>query len=494
MAPLTMASLSSLDPVVAVPGYDRGSVRAGIVHLGVGAFHRAHQALYLDRLMNDGKALDWGICGVGVLPGDARMRDALASQDCLYTLVEKSPDGSQQARVIGSIVEYLLAPDDPEAVVERMADPAIKIVSLTVTEGGYNFHAVTGEFQADDPGVVHDLEPGAAPKTSFGLVVEALDRRRQRGVPPFTVLSCDNIQGNGDAARRSFTAFARLKDPKLGEWVEQEVRFPNCMVDRITPVTTDDDRAALAERFGLEDNWPVVCEPFTQWVLEDKFSLGRPPVEDAGAQVVEDVEPYELMKLRLLNASHQGLCYLGYLAGYRLVHDVCQDPLFAEFLLAYMDREATPTLSAVPGIDLHAYKRQLVERFSNPQVRDTVARLCAESSDRIPKWLLPVIRYNLEHDSEIDRAVLVVAAWARYAEGVDEQGEPITIVDRLADTLNATAQTQRDDPLAFVRNRELFGDLVDQPGFTKPYLATLESLHSRGARATLESLVTSSVG
>jgi mannitol 2-dehydrogenase len=488
MAPLTMASLSSLDPVVAVPGYDRGTVSAGIVHLGVGAFHRAHQALYLDRLMNDGKALDWGICGVGVLPGDARMRDALASQDCLYTLVEKSPDGSQEARVIGSIVEYLLAPDDPEAVVERMADPAIKIVSLTVTEGGYNFHAVTGEFQADDPGVVHDLEPGAAPRTTFGLVVEALDRRRQRGVPPFTVLSCDNIQGNGDAARRSFTAFARLKDPKLGEWVEQEVRFPNCMVDRITPVTTDDDRAALQERFGLEDKWPVVCEPFTQWVLEDDFGLGRPPVEDAGAQVVADVEPYELMKLRLLNASHQGLCYLGYLAGYRLVHDVCQDPLFAEFLLAYMDREATPSLHDVPGIDLHAYKRKLIERFSNPQVRDTVARLCAESSDRIPKWLLPVIRHNLQHDGEIDRAVLVVAAWARYAEGVDEQGAPITIVDRLADTLKATAQTQRDDPLAFARNRELFGDLVDDERFASTYRRFLASLHEKGARATLEDL------
>jgi mannitol 2-dehydrogenase len=488
MTPLTMASLSSLDPVVAVPGYDRGTVSAGIVHLGVGAFHRAHQALYLDRLMNDGKALDWGIVGVGVLPGDARMRDALAAQDCLYTLVEKSPDGSQEARVIGSIVEYLLAPDDPEAVVERMADPAIRIVSLTVTEGGYNFHAVTGEFQADDPGVVHDLEPGAAPKTTFGLVVEALDRRRQRGIPPFTVLSCDNIQGNGDAARRSFTAFARLKDPKLGEWVEQEVRFPNCMVDRITPVTTDDDRAALAEKFGVEDRWPVVCEPFTQWVLEDSFSIGRPPVEDAGAQVVADVEPYELMKLRLLNASHQGLCYLGYLAGYRLVHDVCQDPLFAEFLLAYMDREATPTLHDVPGIDLHAYKRELVERFSNPQVRDTVARLCAESSDRIPKWLLPVIRHNLEHGGEIDRAVLVVAAWARYAEGVDEQGEPITIVDRLADTLKATAQTQRDDPLAFVRNRELFGDLVDDERFASTYQRFLASLHEKGARATLEDL------
>jgi mannitol 2-dehydrogenase len=489
MTLLNTASLHSLDPSVAVPQYDRGAVRAGIVHLGVGAFHRAHQALYLDRLMNAGKALDWGICGVGVLPGDSRMRDALAAQDCLYTLVEKSPDGSQSARVIGSIVEYLLAPDDPEAVIEKMAGEEIRIVSLTVTEGGYNFNAVTGEFQADDPAVVHDLAAGAAPSTSFGLVIEALARRRERGVPPFTVLSCDNIQGNGDAARRSFTTFARLRDAELGEWVEEHVRFPNCMVDRITPVTTDDDRAALAERFGVEDRWPVVCEPFSQWVLEDHFGDGRPPYEEAGVQVVDDVEPYELMKLRLLNASHQALCYLGYLAGYRLVHDVCQDQLFADFLLAYMDREATPTLQPVPGIDLDVYKRQLIERFSNPQVRDTVARLCAESSDRIPKWLLPVIRHNLKTDGEIDHAVLVVAAWARYAEGVDEEGRPIEVVDRLKDTLMANAARQQEDPLAFVRNRDLFGDLGDEERFTSTFRRYLASLHEHGARATLEGLV-----
>ena len=489
MTLLNTASLHSLDPSVAVPQYDRGAVRAGIVHLGVGAFHRAHQALYLDRLMNAGMALDWGICGVGVLPGDSRMRDALAAQDCLYTLVEKGPDGSQDARVIGSIVEYLLAPDDPEAVIEKMAGEEIRIVSLTVTEGGYNFNAVTGEFQADDPTVVHDLAPGATPSTSFGLVVEALARRRERGIPPFTVLSCDNIQGNGDAARRSFTTFARLRDAELGEWVEEHVRFPNCMVDRITPVTTDDDRAALAERFGVEDRWPVVCEPFSQWVLEDHFGDGRPPYEEAGVQVVDDVEPYELMKLRLLNASHQALCYLGYLAGYRLVHDVCQDQLFADFLLAYMDREATPTLQPVPGIDLDVYKRQLIERFSNPQVRDTVARLCAESSDRIPKWLLPVIRHNLKTDGEIDHAVLVVAAWARYAEGVDEEGQPIEVVDRLKDTLMANAARQKDDPLAFVGNRDLFGDLGDEERFTSTFGRYLASLHEHGARATLEGLV-----
>jgi mannitol 2-dehydrogenase len=491
---LNAASLASLHPSVAVPRYDRGAVRVGMVHIGVGAFHRAHQAMYLDRLMNEGKALDWGICGVGVLPGDRRMRDALVAQDFLYTLVEKSPDGSQNARVIGSIVDYLLAPDDPEAVVERMASEETRIVSLTVTEGGYNFNAVTGEFQADAPGVVHDLAPGATLTTTFGLVVEALVRRRERDLPPFTILSCDNIPGNGDAARRSFSAFARLRDEKLGDWVQQEVRFPNCMVDRITPVTTDADRAGLAESFGIQDRWPVVCEPFCQWVLEDRFALGRPPFEDVGVQVVEDVEPYELMKLRLLNASHQALCYFGYLAGYRLVHDVCQDQEFADFLLAYMDREATPTLLPVAGIDLRAYKRELIERFANPQVRDTVARLCAESSDRIPKWLLPVIRENLRTGGEIELSVAVIAAWARYAEGVDEQGEPIDVVDPLRDTLVPIARRQREDPLAFICNRQLFGDLVDDERFVSTYRRHLASLHEHGARTTLHGIVEEAKG
>jgi mannitol 2-dehydrogenase len=293
-------------------------------------------------------------------------------------------------------------------------------------------------------------------------------------------------------AREVFSAFARLRDPELGDWVENTVRFPNSMVDRITPVTTDEDRAQIAERFGVEDAWPVVCEPFTQWALEDNFSLGRPAFEAVGVQVVPDVEPYELMKLRLLNASHQGLCYFGYLAGYRLVHEVAQDPLFASFLLDYMNQEATPTLAPVPGIDLTAYKAQLIERFSNAAVRDTVARLCAESSDRIPKWLLPVVRENLAAGRPVTLSAAIVASWARYAEGVDEDGEPIQVVDRLADQLTAIAATQRDDPLSFIANRELFGDLVDQPEFTEPYLATLNSLHERGSRATLEDLVAAS--
>jgi mannitol 2-dehydrogenase len=486
--PLNTETLPALRDRVPAPAYDRSRLRTGIVHFGVGGFHRAHQAMYLDRLMNEGKALDWAICGVGVMAADRRMKEVLDAQDGLYTLVVKAPDATMQARVVGSIREYLFAPDDPEAVVEKMADEATRIVSLTVTEGGYNFNAVTGEFDPTNPDVVHDLQPGAAPRTTFGLITEALARRRDRGLPPFTIMSCDNIQGNGDAAKRSFVAYATLRDAELGRWIAREVRFPNSMVDRITPVTTDEDTAEVRRRFGVDDRWPVVCEPFTQWVLEDNFTMGRPPLEDAGVQLVGDVEPYELMKLRLLNASHQALCYLGYLAGYRLVHDVCQDPLFAGFLLGYMDREATPTLEPVPGIDLDEYKHNLIARFSNAGVRDTVARLCAESSDRIPKWLLPVIRHNLTGGGEIHRSVTVVAGWARYAEGVDEQGRPIDVVDRLKDVLTTNARRQHEEPLAFVANREVFGDLVDDERFVTAYRSALASLHDKGARATLEEL------
>ena len=488
MQPLTNATLAGLPAGLGKPSYDRSALTAGIVHFGVGGFHRAHQAMYLDQLMNSGLALDWAICGVGVLPGDARMKNVMDSQDCLYTLVVKNPDGTREGRVVGSIIEYLFAPDDPEAVIEKMASGEIRIVSLTVTEGGYNFHHVTGEFDAENPDVLHDLQPGAAPRTAFGLVTEALSRRRERGLAPFTIMSCDNIQGNGDVARKMFTSYAKLKDAALGAWIEENVRFPNSMVDRITPVTTDEDRQAIAKEFGVDDGWPVVCEPFEQWVLEDHFNLGRPPFEKAGVQLVEDVEPYELMKLRLLNASHQGMCYFGYLAGYRYAHEVAQDPLFARFLLGYMDQEATPTLQPVPGIDLDTYKRTLIERFSNEHVRDTLARLCAESSDRIPKWLLPVVRINLENGGEIRRSAAIVASWARYDEGTDEQGNPIDVVDRLRDTLVAAAVRQREDPLSFISNREVFGDLIDDERFVAAYSAALAGLHHRGAKETLRTL------
>lgn len=488
MVGINRHNLAALPEQVQRPSYDLDAVRVGIVHIGAGGFHRSHQAMYVDRLMNEGLALEWGICGVGLMPGDARMRDVMAEQDCLYALVLKGAGGVRDARVIGSLREYLFAPDDPNAVIERMTDPAVRIVSLTVTEGGYNVSQVTGQFDDAAPDVLHDLAHPDAPRTVFGLVIEALRRRRDRGTAPFTVMSCDNVQGNGDVARAAFAAFARLSDPDLGEWVEASIAFPNSMVDRITPVTADADRDELRERFGLDDGWPVVAEPFVQWVLEDHFPTGRPPFEAAGVQLVDDVEPYEQMKLRLLNSTHQGMCYFGHLMGYRFAHEAAADPLIADFLMGYMNLEATPTLRALPGVDLALYKRTLIERYRNPDVRDTLARLCADSSNRIPKWLLPVVRDQLSVGGRVTSAAAIVASWARYAEGIDEDGVPIDVVDQHKDALMARARMQAQSPTAFLEERGLFGTLIDQPAFVQEYVRALDSLRRDGAAATLAML------
>jgi mannitol 2-dehydrogenase len=488
MIRLNDASIASVRTGVATPKYDRSKVTTGIVHLGVGGFHRSHMAMALDDLMNQGEALDWGICGVGLMEFDRKMKDALQGQDCLYTLTLKHSDGRRESRIVGSINEYLFAPDDVETVLERLSQPSTKIVSLTITEGGYNFDRVTGEFDPESPAVAADLLPGSVPATAFGLVIEGLRRRRDRGIPPFTVLSCDNIQGNGDIAKKMFLAFAQLKDAVLANWIDENVAFPNSMVDRITPVTSAEDITEAAATIGLEDAWPVVAEPFFQWVIEDQFTLGRPNFDEVGAQFVGDVEPYELMKLRLLNASHQGLTYFGYLSGYRFAHEAVGDPAIAGFLMKYMDNEATPTLKPVPGIDLAAYKHMLIERFSNPEVRDTLARLCAESSDRIPKWLVPVIREQLATGGDVTRSAAIVASWARYAEGVDEQGNDIVVVDPLKDQLVPIAKSQRKDPLAFIKNESLFGDLAKNKTFSEKYLSALKSLFENGAHKTVQSL------
>jgi mannitol 2-dehydrogenase len=327
-----------------------------------------------------------------------------------------------------------------------------------------------------------------APRTVFGYVIEALRRRRERGVAPFTIMSCDNIQGNGDVARTAFSSFAALVDPELGEWVRTEVAFPNSMVDRITPVTTAEDIAEIRDHFGVDDAHPVVCEPFTQWVLEDSFATGRPPWEAAGVQLTDDVEPYELMKLRLLNGGHQALAYAGHLVGHTYVHDAVRDPMVGEFLLGYLTREAAPTLPTVPGIDVGDYIRSGVERFANPSIRDTIARLCVATSDRIPKFLLPVIDANLANGGEVARSAAVVACWARYAEGIDENGDPIDVQDPLRDELAALAKQQSDNPLAFIQNERIFGALAHNPEFTEHYRRTLESLHKNGARHTIRDL------
>lgn len=471
-----------------LPGYDRERVTAGIVHLGVGAFHRSHQAVYLDELLQSGACMEWGVCGVGVLPADVTMRDALNRQRCLYTVLSRG-SGRLEARVVGSLINYLFSPDDPEAVIQVLASARTVIVSLTVTEGGYYIDATSGEFDQYHPDLQHDLEHPGAPRTHLGLMLEALVRRRAAGVPPFTVLSCDNIQGNGSIARAALVGLATARDGDLGQWIDAEVAFPNSMVDRITPRTTDFDRQEVEEQFGIRDAWPVTCEPFRQWVIEDTFPLGRPKLEAVGVQFVPDVYPYELMKLRLLNASHQTLGYFGFLCGYEYVHEACADPLFRSLLLRYMEREATPTLLPVPGVDLETYRETVVDRFANPAIRDTIARMCLESSTTIPTFVLPVIREQLAMGGEIRHAVAVVASWARYAEGVDEQGNAIDVVDRRAGELMLRARRQRQDATAFIRDNPLFDGLDTDQRFVDAFTRTLRSLHRVGTRCTLKDLV-----
>jgi mannitol 2-dehydrogenase len=462
---LSNATLAKL-PIEA-PSYERGSVTVGIAHIGAGHFHRAHQAAYINLLLQQGLAHEWGICGVGVMPADWTMRDVLNDQDGLYTLILENPDGSRDAQVIGSIIDYRYAPDDPESALEVLAVPSTRIISLTITEGGYR--------DPDGP--------------AFTLITQALARRRDRGIPAPTIVSCDNIENNGEVARRTVLASAERIDPKLAEWVAKHSRFPSSMVDRITPATTLEMAAEVRRDFGVNDRWPVVAEPFSAWVLEDKFADGRPPLEQAGVLLVDDVRPYELMKLRLLNAGHQCLAYFAHLCGFEFVHEAARDPLFAKFLLSYFDTEAIPTLPPVPGIDLHDYSRTLIERFANPAVRDTVARLCAYSSDRIPKWLYPVICDNLAGGGPVRLAAATVASWARYAEGVDEWGKPYEVVDQLADSLIPIARSQRTNPTAFIEITAMFCDLAHEPRFVEAYSWVLDSLHSKGARATLEGLL-----
>ncbi|WP_368497472.1 mannitol dehydrogenase family protein [Herbiconiux sp. A18JL235] len=418
---------------VAQPLYSRDDVTAGIVHFGFGAFHRAHQAAYLDTLMNDGLALDWGIVGVNVLAHDERMHEVMTTQRCRYTQVLKHADGRLEARTIGSVVEHLHAPADPVAVLERLADPGIRIVSLTITEGGYETDPATGEFAPVSEGVLADLaavgggapgtEVGAdpiVPRSVFGFIVAGLRMRRSRGIPPFTVLSCDNVQGNGSIARAALLAFAKTVDPELAEWMAAEVAFPSTMVDRITPITTDGDRELVREVFGVDDAWPVMAEPFAQWVIEDDFPLGRPPLERAGAQFVDDVAPYETMKLRLLNASHQALAHPSSLLGHELVDEAMADPDVVALLRAWFG-EALAVLPEVPGIDLAVYCDTLIERYSNPWVRDTVERLAMDAENRLSAFVLPVVRDRLALGLPVDVAALVLAAHFERAAGSDDE-------------------------------------------------------------------------
>ena len=488
---------TSLTESPLAPDYDRSSMTTGIVHIGVGGFHRAHEAAYLDRLMRrragsaspEGSCLDWGICGVGLLPGDARMRDALEGQDHLYTLILKHPGGLRDPVVIGSIHGYLFAPDDPEAVLTLMSAPTTRIVSLTVTEGGYNVDDATGEFRTDSPGAVYDAEHPDGPVTAFGYIVEALRRRRESGTAPFTVMSCDNLPGNGKVARTAVVSQAAMSDPELADWIDGNVAFPSCMVDRITPQTTQTDIAELRRGLGVEDAWPVVCEPFSQWVLEDDFPAGRPPWEEVGVQMVDDVVPYELMKLRLLNASHQGLAHWGRLLGIKYAHEAAADADIATWVRAYLEREARATLRSVPGINLDDYISTLFKRFTNEAIADTLSRLAQDASSRMPKFVLGTVRDNLTAGGPIRLGTAMVAAWALGSEGHDENGGAIVVDDPLAEELRHLMAAQRaGHGTAFICHEGIFGGLATNERFRRTFVEELEALRRQGARERLRAL------
>lgn len=486
---LNPSHLRLLSPAVRVPAYPRGDVGQSIVHIGVGGFHRAHQAVYLDDLLHRPGHTRWGICGVGLLRQDDRMRDALLPQDCLYTVVESDATGDR-VRVIGSLLNYLYAPDDPQAVIEKMASAQCRIVSLTITEGGYYLHQGTGEFEENHPDIVRDLAHPHEPSCSFGYLAEALDRRRRRGLAPFTVMSCDNLLHNGTVARQMLLAFAERREPVLSRWIAENCAFPSSMVDRITPGTTEGHRAKLRQNFGIDDAWPVVCEPFRQWVIEDHFPDGRPSWEQVGAQMTADVQPYEKMKIRLLNASHQAMCYIGILLGYSTTDEAMADAHIAGLVRALMDVEVTPLLPDVPGIDLGQYKKTLIDRFANPAIKDQLSRIAVDGSARIPKFILPSIVEQLNRGGPIRILSFVVASWFRYLAGTDDGGKDLMIVDSLANPLSELARRGRADPRLLLGMRELFGErLAGSAVFREEVSRALRGLYENGARATLADYV-----
>lgn len=483
---LTERVLSQLPSPVSTPAYDRSGVTYGIVHIGVGGFHRAHQALYLDNYLAQNPD-DWGICGVGLLEFDQKMRDVMQSQDCLYTLVERSPD-KDEARVIGSIVDYRYALDNREAVIEALAAPQCRIVTLTITEGGYYVVEGTGEFDASHPTIQHDLQHPDEPHGVFGFLTAALERLRLRGLRPFTVLSCDNLQGNGDLVGRMLTAFAKKQNPDLGRWIEQNVAFPNSMVDRITPSTTPADIQMVREQFGIEDSWPVVAEPFLQWVIEDKFSATRPDWESVGVQMTDDVKPYEMMKLRLLNASHSLIGYLGSLLGYTYTSEAMNDALTRQAVERLMD-EVSPTLPSLPGIDLSSYKQTLVERFGNPKVRDQLSRLCLNGSDKIPKFILGSLRDKLTRGESITYLSFAIAVWFRYLNGKDDQGKLLPVDDPMATLLTEKALAGKSDPMPLLKVEKIFGDLSHSSTIVAAVTHHLQQLYVLGSQETLSRLL-----
>ncbi|MDA7424018.1 mannitol dehydrogenase family protein [Thalassococcus lentus] len=480
---LSDSALSRLPDAIECPRYDRSRLRPGIVHIGLGNFHRAHQAWYLHRLMQKGQALDWAIIGAGVRPYDAKMRDKLLEQDCLTTLIELDPKGTR-AEVIGSMIDYLPIEEGNGPLIAQMADASIRIVALTVTEGGYFLDAATGDFDADHEDIRHDAQNPEQPRTVFGAIVAALRLRRANGLPPFTALSCDNLQGNGEILRSCVVGLASMTDPELAEWIDSTGAFPNSMVDCIVPATSD-ELIELAQDMGIEDAAPVSHESFRQWVLEDVFCNGRPAWEAVGATITGDVHSYETMKIRVLNGGHQVLANAGEILSLDTIADCMQDEQLPAFFRKIQQDGILPYVSAVPEMDPSDYLTLIEERFANPRIHDSVRRVAFDGSSRHTGFILPVLRDAIASGASVQALALVEALWARMCTGLREDGSEIEPNDPNWDALQAAALKAKTNPVVWLEQSEIYGALVQEEAFVAAFGGWLTKLHDQGCRATL---------
>ena len=480
---LSAQNLATISALAAAPGYERAALSAGIVHFGVGNFHRAHQAVYLDALFNTGRDHEWAIIGAGVLPSDEKMHRVLAGQDFLTTVVEQSASRSA-ARVTGAMIDFL-SPEDLAAIIRTLADPAIRIVSLTITEGGYFIDPASGVFDAGNLEIAADGAVPESPKTVFGLIVAGLKRRRKAGIEPFTVMSCDNIPHNGVVARNAVAGLAELSDSEFSRWIVDHVAFPNSMVDRITPATGDRERKILAREFGIEDNWPVFCEDFTQWVLEDNFPAGRPELEHVGVQFVPEVTPYENMKIRILNGGHAVIAYPAGLLDIHFVHEAMEHPMIRSFFQKVEHEEIIPVVPPVPDTDLLNYFKKIEERLANPKIGDTIRRLCLDGSNRQPKFIIPSIADRLKAGAGVTGLALESALWCRYCYGTTENGIIIEPNDPNWDRLKKVARTAKDDAMAWLRMEDIYGEVGRSEVFRERFAFLLQAIWLQGVETVI---------
>jgi mannitol 2-dehydrogenase len=484
-APLSNATLRLHSQRIEVPTYDRSALQRGVVHIGAGNFHRAHQAVYFDDLACLGISHDWGVTGVSLHSPD--VKDVLSTQDGLYTVVQRGHD-RQTARVVGSIGSLHYAPNDSAAVRAALADPQTRVVSLTITGNGYFLDPVSCEFDAAHPDVRADLVASNCFATAWGYLTEALNRRRRAGIAPFTVLCCDNIPDNTQAARTALVSFAALKDPGLARWIDTHVAFPSTMVDRITPQTSNSERQFVERTFGIADKWPVLTEPYSQWVIEDTFSNGRPPLHEVGAQFVSDVSHHKLVKTRLLNGTHIALACLATLAGYQRTNEAMRDRIIFDYVEQLMRDEIQPLLPAVPGMNTPGYRQTLLARLSNPRMSDQLSRLARRGSSKIQSFVLPSLQEAIAQDRPHSLLMLAVAGWARYMHGHDLKGRKLRLEDSQAIPLTRLATMAGNNPDPLVRH-EMFSELRTVPGFAERLRDMIADIDERGVRPTLRRAV-----